>query len=83
MATQTQDLNRVTNRIADTILSFAQFKKATGDLQFHGVDLHIFIQATGGYAAPSSADRVLRQLRQEGYLDYVVLNRAQSLYQLL
>jgi hypothetical protein len=34
---------------------------------------------TGG-VSPSSADRVLRTLRQAGRLDYVVLNRSKSLY---
>jgi hypothetical protein len=33
-----------------------------------------------GGVSPSSADRVLRTLRQAGRLDYVVLNRSKSLY---
>lgn len=35
---------------------------------------------TEGGVSPSSADRVLRMLRQEGKLGYVVLNRGKSLY---
>jgi hypothetical protein len=83
MSTQTENLNRVSNRIADAIMSFVEFKKATGERHFYVGDLHSFVQATGGFAAPSSPDRVLRSLRQAGYLDYKVVNRAQSLYYIL
>ena len=33
-----------------------------------------------GGVSPSSSDRVLRNLRQQGKLDYIVLNRGKSLY---
>jgi hypothetical protein len=34
-------------------------------------------------AAPASPDRILRQLRAEGLLDYEVIDRAGSLYRIL
>jgi hypothetical protein len=33
-----------------------------------------------GIAAPASADRILRDLRQKGVIDYKVLGRRASLY---
>jgi hypothetical protein len=81
MSTQVQDTPA--NRIADSILSFFQFKKSTNDLYFNVEDLHHFLNATGSSVAPASPCRVLRKLRQAGWLDYVVVNRAKSQYFIL
>jgi hypothetical protein len=43
-------------------------------------ELREFLSAARIAFAPASPDRILRQLRQQGALDYVVVNRAASLY---
>jgi hypothetical protein len=49
--------------------------------QFHSQDLHEFVQHYEPNVAPESVTRCLRQLRENGKLDYVVLSRRRSLYQ--
>jgi len=51
---------------------------------FHMEDLRKFVeQGVGGKIAPDSPGRILRQLRQEGELNYEVLSRHESLYKIL
>lgn len=69
-------LERVSSRIRQAILDFA----AVHD-KFHMEELREFVaQQTKNHIAPASPDRVLRQLRKEGVIDYKVLSRRQSLY---
>jgi hypothetical protein len=70
--------NRVYGKIAPVILAFAT---AHAGEAFHAEELRRTVTQSAPELAPSSADRILRMLRQEGRLDYVVLNRRQSLYQ--
>jgi len=51
--------------------------------QFHIEDLRRYVLefAPSGAIAPDSPGRILREMRLEGKLNYVVLNRRQSLYQ--
>lgn len=71
-------LTRVRGKVADHIRAFA---KRTGDAaSWHMEDLHRFVLARES-VAPASTDRILRAMRRNGELDYVVLNRKQSLYQ--
>jgi hypothetical protein len=48
---------------------------------FHAEDLRRYVLAVEPEIAPGSPDRILRALRQEGKLDYVVIDRRNSLYQ--
>ena len=71
------DLKRVSGKIAGLILAFRATKQP-GE-QWHSEDLHKFVNQVSK-VAPASADRVLRQLRKAGQLDYQVVSRSKSLY---
>lgn len=76
---QQEELSRVADRIGEAILAFAARQ---GSRDFHADDLRRFVAESMGDAniAPGSPDRILRDLRQRGELDYVILNRSASLY---
>ncbi len=61
-------------------MAFLDRLRADGRCQFHMEELRQWI---GADAAPDSAGRILRLLRQRGVIDYKVANRAQSLYEIL
>ena len=49
--------------------------------RFHSQGLLQFVQQFEPNVAPESVTRCLRQMRERGKLDYVVLSRRRSLYQ--
>jgi hypothetical protein len=69
---------RVYARIAGTILQFASEHPAG---TFHVEELREYVTALVPGIAPDSPGRILRLLREEGKLNYVVISRAASLYQ--
>jgi hypothetical protein len=69
---------RVRDKIAPYILAFS--KNRAGQ-QFHVEELRVYVRNHLPLIAPDSPGRILRELRLEGRLDYVVINRRQSLYQ--
>jgi hypothetical protein len=69
---------RVYARIAGTILQF-QREHPTGT--FHVEELREYVTALAPDIAPDSPGRILRLLREEGKLNYVVISRSASLYQ--
>jgi hypothetical protein len=73
---QTRELARVTGRIAESVLLFLRRRQGQ---TFRAADLAAFVMADCG-GAPASADRVMRQLRAQGYIDVQVVDRAGSLY---
>lgn len=73
-------LDSVASRIAHAIIAYCNAR--TGR-EFHADDLRQFVTAKVGACAPGSADRVLRDLRQKGAVQYEVINRAASLYRVL
>ena len=73
-----EERGRVYGKISPLILAFAVDNAGKG---FHAEELRQYVTQYAPELAPSSTDRILRQLRQEGRLDYVVINRRQSLYQ--
>jgi hypothetical protein len=73
-----QERGRVYGRIAPLILTFAIEHAGR---QFHAEDLRRYVLRIAPETAPDSPGRILRELRLERRLDYVVLNRRQSLYQ--
>jgi ribosomal protein S25 len=49
-------------------------------MAFHVDDLRQHVLGQVAQIAPDSPGRILRLLRERGRLDYIVLNRRQSLY---
>jgi hypothetical protein len=76
---QPQQLARVTSRIGESVLAFCRSRVGQ---TFRAVELaqHV-MQECGG--APASADRVMRQLKAQGFIDVSVVDRAGSLYRVL
>ena len=70
-------LERVTSKLAQAILRFVESRQ-----QWHAEELHDYVRREA-QAAPASADRVLRALRQDGHVNYRVVNRRQSLYEVI
>lgn len=84
MTTQTAQLNRVASSASEAIQIFIADRLANTDengAAFTADQLRVYVNThVEGGVSPSSADRVLRMLRQKGLVDYVVLNRGKSLY---
>jgi Fe2+ or Zn2+ uptake regulation protein len=84
MTTQTKQLNRVASSASEAIQTFIAARLANTDengAAFTADQLRSYVNDNvKGGVSPSSADRVLRMLRQKGLVDYVVLNRGKSLY---
>lgn len=74
---QDRQLRRVTGSIAEHIQAFFDLRR-DGE-EFHAVDLHGYVQSAA-QIAPASADRVMREMRRLGQINYSVVNRRQSLY---
>ena len=75
------NLERVSERIAGAIMQFRQNCAVYNRDEFRAEDLRMFVfRSCCGHMAPGSADRVLRSLRSQKKLDYVVVNRRQSIY---
>ncbi len=78
---QTANLDRVRSKIGLAVLAFAKARLETQP-EFVITELYKFV-ADGFSIAPASADRILRDLRQNGQLDYTIVNRRQSRYKVL
>lgn len=78
---QELNLSRVSERIQGLIMSFARDRVVTQRCAFHMTELTSFV-SRHHVIAPDSAGRVLRLLRKRGQLDYVVLQRSLSLYEI-
>ena len=77
---QNENLRRVSARIGKAILAFYENDP---NAAFHADDLRDSVREKCGKVAPASSDRVLRDLRKKGEINYEVTNRRQSLYQFL
>lgn len=71
-------LDRVGSRIGKAVMEFCRTHPT-----FHAQELRDYVAAETGIIAPASADRVLRDLRQKGLIDYKIVNRRASLYEVL
>jgi hypothetical protein len=78
MTTDKGERARVYSKIAPLIMAFANDYAGK---QFHVEQLRRYVRDYTPDVAPDSPGRILRELRLEGRLDYVVVNRRQSLYQ--
>lgn len=74
---QEQQLERVAEKIAAAILSFAKPGR-----RFHADELRQHVEEACGKLAPGSADRVLRDLRARGLVAYRCTNRKESSYEI-
>lgn len=75
---QKEHICRVTSAIGKAIMAFCGEHN-----NFHAEDLRGFIRNSCGSTAPGSADRILRDLRKKRLLNYRVIDRRASLYQVL
>lgn len=73
---QTGQLDRVSSRISAAIVRFMR-----GAGRFHADELRAAVEAEVGTCAPGSADRIMRDLRQRGIIDYTLISRRGSLYE--
>lgn len=77
MSAQTTHLKRVRSRIGETVKTFC--RRHVGE-SFWGRELHEYVASSIPQTAPGSADRILRDLRQRGEVQYTVLSRGGSVY---
>ena len=80
MGAQAQHLDAVTARIGVAILTFCWPRIGQ---TFRADELRRHVVNATGTCAPASADRVLRELRRRGAVDYQVVSRRDSLYLVL
>lgn len=78
-AIQLRELSRCKATIAPIILKFWKLREI-GD-QFHMSELTDYVKAQA-VIAPDSAGRILRDMRQASELNYLVIDRRNSLYQI-
>lgn len=84
--TQDDNLERVATKIAPLVMEFCRqiWADAKRSLpQFHAVELTAFVRRRMDGLAPDSAGRILRELRKRGRVDYKIVSRRDSLYQLM
>lgn len=79
MSEQKQELARAVESIREIILGFCRARPLQ---QFCASELRHYV-AERSFIAPASPDRVLRALRQAGELNYKVVNRRKSIYELI
>jgi hypothetical protein len=79
---QQLNLSRCRESIGPAVLDFAAFRLSSGQPRFFAEALRAWVSKRHP-GAPGSADRVLRDLRARGALDYRVVNRSQSLYEVV
>lgn len=77
---QDENLERVKDRIGNATIEFFEDEKRT---EFFADELRRFVIAHVGKIAPGSPDRVMRDLRQRGVIDYEVVSRRHSLYRII
>ena len=83
MSEQSENLERVSERIAALVVEFCSRALESGQPQFHMEELTLYVYEKVKVSAPDSAGRILRDLRQRGVLNYRVLSRSKSLYEVL
>ncbi len=74
---QDKELKRVRGKTAGLIMEFFDCHQV-GET-FHAEDLFKFVAARCD-VAPASVDRVMRDMRRRGWVNYEVVNRSASLY---
>ena len=77
---QQEQLTRVSAKIGGVIIRF--FSDKSFGFRFHMKDLLTAVRSEFPYIAPDSPSRVMRDLRQKSVIDYRVINRKNSLYEI-
>lgn len=77
---QPAQLERVSVRIGKSVVAFCETRVGQ---EFHADELRDYVLSQCAPIAPASPDRVLRDLRKKGELDYEVVNRRQSKYRVI
>ena len=77
--TQEQEIARVRSRIGRAVQAFVLARAKESNATFRAEELRAAVEAVAP-GAPGSPDRILRDLRQRGFINYEVVNRAASLY---
>ena len=70
-------------KVASIIEKFYMNSLKNGNPEFFAEELRELVASMINKLAPGTTDRILRQLRQQNVINYVVLNRAQSLYKFI
>jgi hypothetical protein len=73
-----EERERVYAKIAAVIMEFHELHPCE---EFHVEELRLFVRERVSDIAPDSPGRILRALRLEGRVNYVIINRRDSLYQ--
>jgi hypothetical protein len=82
MSEQDENLERVSSKIGAFVRSFFRERWSAGQKFFFVKELHEYV-SDRAKVAPASSDRVLRDLRWNGQLDYRVVDRRASRYEIL
>ena len=69
--------NNQSKRIATAVIEFVNDNLWS---EFTASDLRRFVVGRVDGSAPGSADRIMRQLRKEGVINYELISRPKSLY---
>lgn len=75
---QSVELERVSSRISRFVVEFFELLEIGS--QFHAADLKQFVADKDQSVAPGSPDRIMRDLRKRGIINYELVSRSQSLY---
>ena len=76
--------NNKSQRIATAVISFVNMVLTNSLTQeFTASELRSYVSSQVDNVAPASADRIMRQLRQNKIVNYVLVKRQQSLYRAL
>lgn len=79
MPTQSLNLSRVNIKVAHLVTAFIRGRGVGSHFHMEDLTKYVTDQET---VAPDSPGRILRDLRSKGKLDYKVISRSQSLYQI-
>lgn len=82
VASENGELVRVRGKIGTAVLAFLKGRIKDGNRTFYINELQKFVEGfvLSGAIAPASPDRVLRNLRQRGEVDYELLDRSNAEY---
>jgi hypothetical protein len=78
---QRENLERVSSKTGRYIVTF--FQERRPGKRFHMEDLMEYVRARVPNIAPDSSSRIMRDLRQKGRINYRVVSRRNSLYEIL
>ncbi len=80
---ENQDIKRVGLNLNQVIVAFwkAKLNLDSPSARFTATELRQFVQHHNFGTAPASADRIMRNLRKSGKINYAVVNRSKSLYE--